>query len=221
MNSATAPRQIYIARHGHREDYLGDAWRKTASRPHDPGLSDLGHRQARELAERLRAANLQHIFASPFLRTVQTAHAVAEVAGCDLKIEHGICEWLNPAWFSQAPDFLPPHQLARTYPRIDTSYQSRGRRTWPEVDEKTDAWPKVHAVTQALLRDFPGNILFVGHGSSVCGMAFSIAGKSVSLNLEMCCLIHFTSTPANGYDLLLNGCTKHLSATSPDALRMH
>jgi broad specificity phosphatase PhoE len=205
------PRNIYLARHGHREDFhQTELWRKTAARPHDPGLSEIGVTQANELAQRLKGCAIDHVFTSPFLRTVQTAFAVAQAVNCDIKVEDGICEWLNPVWFDQAPDFLPLEELNRRYPRIDLAYRSRGQRTWPEVNEKTDAWPKVDITMQLLLSEFTGNLLFVGHGSSVAGMAFSIAGRPIPLNLGMCSLVHFTSTP-NGWETTLNGCTRHLS----------
>ena len=97
-------RRVWIARHGHREDFVGDQpggdWHLTAARPHDPGLSPLGLAQGRALGRRLAdEARLAHIFASPFLRAIQTAHAVAEATGLTVKIEDGLGEWLNPVWF--------------------------------------------------------------------------------------------------------------------------
>ena len=38
--------------------------------------------------------NIQHIYASPFLRTVQTAHQVADVLSVPVRIEYGLSEGL-------------------------------------------------------------------------------------------------------------------------------
>ena len=103
---------VWIARHGNRQDFVDPHWARRAGRPHDPGLSPDGELQARELAERLSGEGIEAVYCSPFLRTVQTAHAVAELLGLPLQIEHGACEWLNPEWFSRAPDFLSPEELS-------------------------------------------------------------------------------------------------------------
>lgn len=204
------PRNIYLARHGHREDMATENWHKTAARPSDPGLSELGFTQARELAQRLKDCAIDRIFTSPFLRTVQTAAAVAEVVGCDIKVERGICEWLNPEWMPQAPELLPLETLHARYPRINLAYRSRGDRIWPEIDEQFDAWPKVDATIKAIISEFTGNLLFVGHGSSVAGMALSISGQALPQTLSPCSLSHFTYS-ASGWQTLLCGCTMHLS----------
>jgi broad specificity phosphatase PhoE len=46
----------------------------------------------------LKKEKIAHIFASPFLRTVQTANAVAEMLNLPIKLETGLSEWLNPVW---------------------------------------------------------------------------------------------------------------------------
>ena len=203
-------RSIYLARHGHRQDMADEHWHKTAARPLDPGLSDLGLTQARQLAQRLRDCAISHIFASPFLRTVQTAAAIAQVIDCDVKVEQGICEWLNPDWMPQAPELLSLAQLHAQYPRVDLAYRSRGKRIWPEVSEQNDAWPKVDAAMKAITSEFIGNLVFIGHGSSVAGMALSLTGSPTPQTFGPCSLTQFTRN-TNGWETVLYGCTKHLS----------
>ncbi len=204
------PRSIFVARHGHRQDMADEHWHKTAARPSDPGLSDLGFTQARELAHRLKDCAIDHIFSSPFLRTVQTASAVADIVDCEIKVERGICEWLNPEWMPQAPELLPLEELHALCPRVDLTYRSRGNRVWPEADEQRDAWPKVDATIKAIISEFTGNLLFIGHGSSVAGMALSIVGQPLPQTLSPCSLSHFTCSES-GWQTILCGCTKHLS----------
>ncbi|MBV8884961.1 MAG: histidine phosphatase family protein, partial [Chroococcidiopsidaceae cyanobacterium CP_BM_RX_35] len=64
---------VWLARHGNRIDFVNPEWFKTAERRYDPHLSDDGVVQAQQLAQRLKGEGIAHIFASPFLRTVQTA----------------------------------------------------------------------------------------------------------------------------------------------------
>src|ERR1043166_781910 len=115
----SAGKTIWIARHGNRADFVDPNWRATAERPHDPPLSSDGVLQAQALGKRLaqHGAPIHHLFASPFLRTVQTAFHVAEAIDAQIKIEHGACEWLNPVWFDKPPGMLSPHEMAQRFPR--------------------------------------------------------------------------------------------------------
>lgn len=236
---------VYLARHGHREDFIGDKWgdrwHRTAERPHDPALSEIGVRQAQELGERLRAGDdgatiqpIRHVFASPFLRTVETAAHVAAALGLTVKIEGGICEWLNPEWYRRAPAFLPPEEMERRFPgRIDLSYTSRVVRAFPESDERDDAWPHVRETMARLIAQYgaDGPLLFVGHGSSVAGMAWALGGDEAAARLapKMCSLVRFQRSapsasspddPLFGWEMTLPGCVRHLSVTE-EVLRFH
>ena len=92
---------VWIARHANRLDFVNPEWFNTAERRYDPPLSDDGIEQAKLLAKRLKGVGIRHIFASPFLRTVQTAHAVSETIGVPVKVEAGLSEWLNAEWMTE------------------------------------------------------------------------------------------------------------------------
>ena len=70
--------RIWIIRHGNREDFQNPGWAKTAQRPFDPALSPDGETQAKEVGRRLQDEPIHCVFASPFLRTIQTASHIAE-----------------------------------------------------------------------------------------------------------------------------------------------
>ncbi len=55
-------------------------------------LSELGRRQARALAERLRTTTLAAIYSSPIPRARQTAAPTAEALGLDVRIDDGLRE---------------------------------------------------------------------------------------------------------------------------------
>ena len=110
------PQTIWLARHANREDFVDPDWAATADRPHDPGLSDDGIEQARKLGQRLADAAIAHVYASPFLRTVHTAHCVARAVNRPLVLEPGLAEWMNPAWFDARPEPLSTETLAARFP---------------------------------------------------------------------------------------------------------
>jgi broad specificity phosphatase PhoE len=207
-------RTIWISRHGHREDFIGDAWgdvwHRTAARPHDPALAELGVRQATELGQRLRDRGIAHLFASPFLRTVQTAQHVADAIDRTIKVEHGICEWLNPQWYNKPPDFLPLSALKQRFDRVDVTYEPRVRPLYPEVNEPTEVWPRVARTLDLLLAQFEGDLLFIGHGSSCAGLVEALAGPGCGFGMRMCAVTRFTGDRGK-WALLDKGCVKHLS----------
>lgn len=91
---------VWIARHGNRLDFINPEWFNTATRRYDPPLSEDGLIQAAELGQRLKSENIKHLFASPFLRTIQTANEVAQIMNLEMKLEAGLSEWHNSQWMS-------------------------------------------------------------------------------------------------------------------------
>ena len=124
----TGDRQVvWICRHGNRIDHVDPSWEGL-----DPHLSADGVVQAQETGARLREEGIRHIFASPFLRTVETAYHIAEALDLSVKIEHGACEWLGSEWVPQPGFFIPPEEMRRRFPRVDTTYESMVFPGFPE-----------------------------------------------------------------------------------------
>ena len=204
-------RNVYIARHGHREDFIGDTeqynfdFAMHSPRKYDPALSKRGISQANYLAKRLENSDIQHIFSSPFRRTVETASYVAKQLGLPVKVEEGFSEWLNPEWFPERPELLTTEQLTLRFPGlIDSGYQSIQPAVYPEWSEPTHVWTRTKGVTYSLLNMFEGDLLIVGHAASVIGVAFALAGEPVDIQTNLCGLIQFRAA-AKKWELVLDG----------------
>lgn len=168
---------IYIARHGERRDFVDPEWYKTADNPHDPPLTDTGKEQAIELGQKLSSLNIKHVFASPFWRCVNTASNAAATISPNLQvcIEPGMCEWLNALWYHETergPLWRTVESLAAEFSNVDSTYEpvfpmSFNFDGFPELYEKVKT--RCDKTYRAVLERFQteGNILFVGHGSSV------------------------------------------------------
>jgi len=198
---------IWIARHANRLDFVHPEWFLTAELPYDPPLSDDGLEQAKQLAHRLRREPISHIFASPFLRTVQTAHQVADILDLPLKLESGLSEWLNPEWMPGMPDRQPLDLLQQQFPRIEASYESKILPQYPETGE--EALHRAGETARLLTEEFSGDLLFVGHGASVMGATTGILGTPVQVNASLCCLIKLVRRWSQ-WAIELNGDTSHL-----------
>lgn len=196
------PQTIWIARHGNRIDFVNPEWFNTAERRYDPHLSEDGVVQAQELATRLAKEPIEHIFVSPFLRTVQTAHKIANVLHLPLKLEPGLSEWLNPEWMDAMPERLPPTQLAQRYPIIDLNYQPCLEPTYPETrDEMIE---RAGETARRIVKRYDGNLLFVGHGASVVSSAWGLLSDRPKIHASLCCLVQVNHTQ-HGWDLKLDG----------------
>jgi broad specificity phosphatase PhoE len=202
---------VWIARHANRLDFVNPDWFLTAERRYDPPLSNDGMVQAQQLAKRLKKENITHIFASPFLRTVQTANAVAEMLNLPIKLEKGLSEWLNPAWMSEEPERLSTPALAKLFPRIDTSYTSRIAAKYPETHEKVRE--RSGQTARCLATEFfPEDILLVAHGASVLGGAMGLVGEiaKTEVKASLCSLVKVVRQDPE-WLLELTGDTSHLT----------
>jgi len=70
--------RLFLVRHAHSEPGDPDSLRP---------LSPRGREQARELGERLAAAEPELVLASPLLRARETAAAIAKAAGVELRVD--------------------------------------------------------------------------------------------------------------------------------------
>ncbi len=208
---------VWIARHGNRLDFVNPEWFNTAERPYDPPLSEDGVVQANQLGQRLVGEGIRHIFASPFLRTVQTANFVADALDLPIKLESGLSEWLNPAWMRTNPERLSMQELQELFPRIDPSYTSRVIAHYPETSEKV--LERTAETAKRLMTEFSEDILLVGHGASVVGVTQGLVGGTPEVNASLCCLVKLVRQE-QAWVMELNGDTSHLNQTE-DVIRFH
>ena len=202
---------VWMARHANRLDFVNPDWFLTAPRRYDPPLSDDGFLQAEQLARRLKGEDIHHIFASPFLRTVQTAHAIAEVLDLPIKLETGLSEWLNPAWMTEEPERLSTPALFKLFPRIDIGYTPSIAAKYPETREQVRA--RSGQTARCLTRDYsPENILLVAHGASVMGAAIGLAGQIANNGekVRLCSLFKVVLQDSE-WLLEIHGDTSHLT----------
>ena len=201
---------VWIARHGNRIDFVNPEWFNTAERRYDPPLSDDGVVQAYQLGQRLKSEHIAHIFASPFLRTVQTANQIAEALDLPIKLESGLSEWLNSVWMTSAPERMSLEALTELYPRIDPSYTSRVTAEYPETGEQ--ALERAGKTARLLADEFAQDILLVGHGASVVGATMGLVGAvaKTQVKASLCCLVKVVRQDPD-WLLELTGDTSHLS----------
>jgi len=87
MSSLHCPARVLVARHGEAE-YETDLCSDDGG-----GLTALGRRQARELADLLRGERIARVWTSPLSRAVQTAEIAAAALGLDVVVREGLREY--------------------------------------------------------------------------------------------------------------------------------
>ncbi|MDJ0535928.1 MAG: histidine phosphatase family protein [Xenococcaceae cyanobacterium MO_207.B15] len=200
-------RTVWIARHGNRFDFVYPEWFNTAERRYDPPLSEDGLLQGYQLGKRLQSENINHIFSSPFLRTIQTAHQIADILNLPIKLEAGLSEWFNPNWMSDTPQTHPRELLEAKYHRIDWNYCSYLHPQYPETE--TEVNYRTGKTAKWLVDNFSDNLLLVGHSASVMGATQILVPNTPIFKTPVGSVVKLISNQ-QGWQLELAGDTSHL-----------
>ncbi len=204
---------IYLTRHGVRQTQLPDWAEPYEEKPfdgpeYDFPLAHMGHLQAEALAERMKDIPIDHIFSSPFSRTIETSIPLARQKGISIKIEYGITEGMMSAWFGKNFPKLPSaKERQEKYPEIDPDYESKVFPSFPE--ERADIWGRLAKTISLLTEGYGPNIMLVGHGASCLGASFALLGLGRQVNVTFCSFHHFTRLE-NGWMLKDVDALKHL-----------
>lgn len=199
--------RIWIVRHGNREDFQNPGWAKTAQRPFDPALSADGETQAREVGLSLQGEQVHRVFASPFLRTIQTASHIADALNLPVCLEPGIGEILPNV--QSTPALLPVNERQQRFPRIDEDYTTFAELPYPETSD--EGHERAAKAAQALTDRFPGkNLLMVTHGAPVVGIVRGLTGLEDRISVPLCCIFTL-QRKGDGWEVVQLSETSHLS----------
>ena len=205
-------RTIWIARHGNRFDFVNPEWFNTAERRYDPPLSEDGLIQTYKIGKKLESETINHIFASPFLRTIQTAHQIADILDLPIKLEAGLSEWFNSDWMSEPPQIHPRELLEAKYPRLDWNYSSYLYPKYPETEAEVKL--RTGKTAKWLVNNFSDNLLFVGHSMSVMGATQALVPNTANFKTPVGCLVKLIGKESGkGWKLELKGDISHYDRT--------
>lgn len=130
----------------------------------DSGITEKGHIQAKQVAERLKDVPIDVIYSSSLKRTIQTAMYIAEAKGLpiirrdDLKeINGGL--WEGMAW----------SDIAKTYPKEYEIWEEKPHiHQMPEGESMEEFQQRlVNAVSDIINRERGRNVCIVTHGTAI------------------------------------------------------
>lgn len=162
--------RIYLIRHAQSQGNTGEDMATG-----DPDLTDVGREQAERLGKRMKDQRLDVIYASPLRRTQQTALAIADVIGLEVRPRHDLVE----VTLGQADHDirqLPPEQQAEVARRIDED------GTWdafPGSEGSARARARIGKVMDGIIAAHPGERVAV-----ICHAAVIQTYISMVLGIE-------------------------------------
>jgi broad specificity phosphatase PhoE len=144
-------------------------------------LTETGLENAQTLVDKLKEININLIFSSPFIRTLQTVYPYAKESGLKINLEYGLSELHHPDIIPvKAVGISLPEYLAINF-NYEPSYKTIVKPTdikYPESDKLVVDRVK-HVLKDIFSKYFQSdsNILIVSH-QSICNAILKIVNKS-------------------------------------------
>jgi broad specificity phosphatase PhoE len=161
---------ILLARHG-ESDWNRDArWQGHADRP----LTERGHTQARELAERLAHVDLDAIYSSDLRRATETAEIVARTKGLEVKTSTALREVDVGSWAG-----LTRAEAEQRYPEGYRRWLA-GFEGWDDGETYDQMSIRVVEAVRDIADAHPGErVLVLAHGGSIRAVHAAALGVDV------------------------------------------
>ena len=177
---------VWAVRHGQRQDSVDPNWEEHADRVHDPALTELGRwaawRVGRHFVE--TDTTLDSVYASPFLRTVETAEEICRETGNEVFLEPGLGEHRNAAWFDAEPETVPQDELADWFDPVRLDHDPRVHPDFPE--SHAEAMARAGEATRRLADSVEGTVLLVGHGLTIGAVVQGLIGSAERADAPLC-----------------------------------
>ncbi|XP_046891615.1 ubiquitin-associated and SH3 domain-containing protein B-like isoform X2 [Hypomesus transpacificus] len=212
-HSRQAKRTLLVCRHGERMDVVfGKHWlslcsdntgryvRSNLNMPPslplwgeqrdynmDAPITVLGSTQAAVVGAALLESNtvIDHVYCSPSLRCVQTAHNIIkglqQEGRLRVRVEPGLFEWTKWVSGSALPEWISPSDLTAHY-CVDTAYRPLLPASQLRVSESYDSYvSRSYQVTKDILaacKNTGRGVLLVAHASSLEACTRQLQGRS-------------------------------------------
>jgi broad specificity phosphatase PhoE len=167
---------VHLARHGESDWNATGRWQGHADRP----LTELGRRQAAELAKRLAGVRLDAVYSSDLRRARETAEPVAERHGLEVRALPALREVDVGAWSG-----LSRPEVERRYPEAFARWR-RGGQGWKDGETYEEMTERVvDAVLEIGAAHPDGEVLVVAHGGPIRALHAVALGLKISEHRRM------------------------------------
>ena len=161
---------ILLARHGQSDWNAAKRWQGHADRP----LTDLGRAQARELADRLAATDVEAVYSSDLQRARDTAAVVAAAKGLDVATTPDLREVDVGSWSG-----LTRSEAEERYPDAYARWHAGGEG-WDDGETYEQLSVRVVDALGRISREHHGErVLVVAHGGTIRAIHAAALGVDV------------------------------------------
>lgn len=184
---------IYLVRHGLAASGVEDL---------DPGLTDLGHEQARAAASALQPLRVATIAVSPLRRTRETASPIASAFALDVSIRDEVAEVFDPSMPSAERRAMIGPFMAGAWSTQSAVLQAWRRRAVEAV---------LALGLEAASHDL--DVVIVSHYIAICAAIGEATGDDRVIPAPIAnCSITTLMAGHGGLELIEAGSTAHLTA---------
>ena len=182
---------IYLVRHGLAAAGVEDL---------DPGLSEVGHQQARATAEALGSVRSPRLVVSPLRRTRETAHPIEAVLALSAEIRDEVAEVFDPS--------MPADERTKMLPTFMAG-------NWSDQNDVLRAWRRrcIDAILEFSLASSAddSDLVIVSHYIAICVAIGAASGddRVVPVPVANCSITSFQAGHGE-LTLLEAGSTAHL-----------
>ena len=177
---------VWVVRHGQRRDTVDPDFHTYADRIHDPDLTELGRWQAWRCGWYFCEQDIAFdaVYASPFLRTVQTADELCRETDHTFRCEPGLGEHRNAEWFDSEPETLSEETLVDYFDPIRNDHEPAVVPEFPESHQVAEQ--RAGRAARLLADQHDGRILLVGHGLTIGGVVRGLVGSTEGVDAPLC-----------------------------------
>lgn len=171
-----APTSFVLVRHGHTAANGGPAGMRMSGWTDTP-LSDLGRREARRVAERLRAEpRFAALYASPLARALHTAEPICAAVGVRLRVEPGLREIFCGAVDGENVDEVRARHWEAWRQNAEEQHEDF---RWPEGESYREFRARCLRTLRLLAARHPGErVLLVTHAGFISQVFGWLTGTS-------------------------------------------
>jgi broad specificity phosphatase PhoE len=161
---------ILLARHGESDWNRDERWQGHADRP----LTELGRKQAQDLADRLANVELDAVYSSDLQRARETAEIVARPRGLDVKESPALREVDVGSWSG-----LTRAEAERRFPEAFLRWLA-GEEGWDDGETYEQLGDRVLGAVRVIAAAHPGErVLVLAHGGSIRAIHAAALGVDI------------------------------------------
>ena len=153
-------------------------------------------------------ASFDAVYASPFLRAVETADEVCRELDATFELEPGLGEYRNAEWFDREPETLPENGLRARFETVRVGRDSHVVPAFPETRDEASA--RIATTARRLAEESSGPVLLVGHGITVAGVVEGLISPDAEIDAPLCGVTRLVAGVDGAWELDYTGDTSHL-----------